>query len=92
MIETNVDSSLNSFIRAIKEKHVSYDALDAWLAHSTNEQRKETLTELKVLARRRGLGLSAEQADFGVLFLQSAISAATNHHGVLFRIKTRLGV
>jgi len=92
MIETNVDSSLNSFIRAVKQKYINYDGLDAWLACSTNEQRKETLTELKVLARRRGLGLSEEQADFGVLFLQSAISAATNHHGVLFRIKTRLGV
>lgn len=95
---TAENTPLNKFIRAIKMKNASYDALNAWVRDTTNEQRKQTLREFETLAARRGLALTTEQIDFATNFLRSAITATPTEPqatpqqpSVLARIKNSLG-
>ena len=90
------DTPLTRFIRAVKLKNATYDALNVWVKETPNEQRRETLPQFETLAQRRGLTLSSEQIDFATNFLRSTITAAAEPQlqpgNLLTKIKNGLGL
>jgi glutaredoxin 2 len=82
------DTSLSRFIRALRN-HSLFE-LDTWLQKETSENKVIAFNEYKILAARRGLTLSQEDAAWGMNFLYANLKR--KQESLLSKIKERIGV